>query len=223
MRVKPRRSPRGHAGIPWSNRRIRKHASEHRALPDCPGGGVGRRPAARAACRDLADDGDAEPVLRRHRPGDDGDGGAAGLALALARRPVRRPGPRLRSAQVAGCLGAGAGVGAPGVQGRDAGLGRGRDPAAAALLDAPGAPAQLRGAGADRAAGAQPQDSLRPVALVAQAVRAAVRGRGAALAQLQVADRPGIAGRRLAGAVRGPGPGGRGLQTAAVSVSVRSR
>ena len=128
------------------------------------------------------------------RIGDDGDGGAAGLALALARGPVRRPGPGVRGAQVAGRLGAGAGLGAPGVQGRFAGLGRGGDPAAAARSHAPGAPAQLRGPGADRAAGAQPQDSLRHLALVAQAVRAAVHARGAALAEFPFSDRAGLAG-----------------------------
>src|SRR5690606_34507001 len=97
------------------------------------------------------------------------------------------------------------------------------DPAAAALLDPAGAAAELRGPGADRAAGAQPQDSLRPVALVAQTLRPAVRGRRPALAELQVADRAGLAGGAVAGRLRDAGAGGCGVQAAALPLCFAAR
>src|SRR5690606_22321230 len=116
--------------------------------------------------------------------------------------------------------GAGAGLDPPGVQGRRTAVGGGLDPAAAAVLDALRPPAELRGPDGHRAAGAQPEHSPCPLALVAQAFRPSVRGRAAALAELQVADCAGLAGGLVAGRLRGAGPVRRRLEAPALPVPV---
>src|SRR6187551_2223200 len=63
-------------------------------------------------------------------------------------------------------------------------------PGTTQILDATGTPVELRRTGSDSATGAEPQHSLPPMAMVAQALRPIVPDRDLALAQFQIADHP---------------------------------
>ncbi|MNH15126.1 hypothetical protein D3C79_747330 [compost metagenome] len=88
----------------------------------------------------------------------------------------------------------------------------------AQVLDATGTPVELCRLGLDSATGAEPQYSLQPVALVAQAFWPSVCDRDLALAQFQIADHPAQPFGYLAGTIVRTRPGCRPLQTGALSI-----